>query len=63
MLGLSLDDPENAPQTFQTAPALLASLIAEFDAKSGLAGVELPPPQSEPEWTNDALVLLLEGTI
>jgi hypothetical protein len=63
VLGLSLDDPENAPQTIQTASALMASLIAEFDAQSGLAGVELPPPQSEPEWTNDALVLLREGTV
>lgn len=41
----------------------MASLIAEFDAKCGMAGVELPPPQTESEWMDDALVLLRQGTV
>jgi hypothetical protein len=40
----------------------MAPLIAEFDATNGVAGVELPPPQSAPEWADDALVVLREGT-
>ena len=63
VLGLSLDDPENAPGTARTASGLMASLIAEFDAKCGMAGVELPPPQTQSEWMDDALVLLRQGTV
>lgn len=63
VLGLSLDDPENAPGTARTASGLMASLIAESDAKCGMAGVELPPPQTQSEWMDDALVLLRQGTV
>jgi hypothetical protein len=63
VLGLSLDDPENAAQTYQKASALMASLRAEFGAPGGVAGVELPLPQSVSEWANDGLVLLREGNV
>ncbi|HEY0690935.1 MAG TPA: hypothetical protein VGD71_18095, partial [Kribbella sp.] len=63
VLGLSLDDPENAAETYQKASALMASLRAEFAAQGGVAGVELPPPQSVSEWANEGLILLREGNV
>ncbi|WP_249644025.1 hypothetical protein [Nocardia sputi] len=58
VLGLSMDDPDNDPATLPQASALMAALAQEFGATSGVAGVELPPPQSISEWADDALVML-----
>jgi hypothetical protein len=63
VLGLSLDDPFNTPETEQRASALLTSLRAEFQADAGVAGVELRPPQSVSEWTDDALVQMRVGGV
>jgi hypothetical protein len=63
VLGLSLDDPDNAPQTFVLASSLMSDLTAEFAAVGGVAGVELAPPQSRDEWRDEGLVLLREGEI
>jgi hypothetical protein len=37
ILGLSLDDPEDSPETVQAAAVLMASLTAEFEADGGIA--------------------------
>jgi hypothetical protein len=58
VLGLSLDDPDNAPETVQAAAALMGVLRSEFDAVAGVGGVELAPAQSLAEWWDDALVLV-----
>ncbi|WP_327147379.1 hypothetical protein [Nocardia sp. NBC_01329] len=58
VFGLSMDDPDNDPAILPQASALMASLAEEFGATTGVAGVELPPPQSSSEWTSDALVTL-----
>jgi hypothetical protein len=63
VLGLSIDDPEDSPETLQQAAALMASLRAEFGADGGVAGVELAPPQSASEWANEGLVLLRDGSV
>ncbi|MFE7799347.1 hypothetical protein [Nocardia sp. NPDC057440] len=63
VLGLSMDDPDNDPAILPQASTLMASLAEEFGATSGVAGVELPPPQSISEWTNDALVMLRYGSV
>jgi hypothetical protein len=41
VLGLGLDDPDNHPETQREASELLASMMDEFQASSGIAGVEL----------------------
>ena len=41
----------------------MASLMAEFGALGGIAGVELGPPQSVAGWQADALVMLRTGPI
>jgi hypothetical protein len=56
VLGLSMDDPKNDPQLLRQAAALMTSLIQELGASSGIAGVELSPPQSTTEWDNAELV-------
>lgn len=63
VLGLSIDDPENSPQTVEQASELMRSLITEFHAKAGVGGVELAPPQSAIEWREEGLVLLREGIL
>ncbi|MFE9695178.1 hypothetical protein [Micromonospora sp. NPDC005806] len=61
-LGLGLDDPDNSPQTLEQAKALLDRLRQElFSSPAGIAGVELPPPQSREEWHDDSLVQLRDG--
>ncbi|MDX3586231.1 MULTISPECIES: hypothetical protein [Streptomyces] len=50
VLGLSLDDPDNSPLTRETARHLLGRLCHEFSSPAGIAGVEVPPPQSRAEW-------------
>jgi len=62
VLGLSLDDPENSPETRHQAASLMASLRAEFGAAVAVGGVELAPAQSRSEWMEDAMVLLRDGT-
>ena len=62
VLGLGLDDPDNAPETMRQASELMTSLISEFHASAGIAGIELSPPQSAHEW-DDALVQLREGNL
>jgi hypothetical protein len=37
----ALDDPDNHPETQREASELLASMMDEFQASSGIAGVEL----------------------
>ena len=63
VLGLGLDDPDNHPETQREASELLASMMDEFQASSGIGGVELPPPQSTTEWREDGLVMLRVGKI
>lgn len=63
VLGLGLDDPDNHPETRREASELLASMMDEFQASSGIAGVELSPPQSVAEWREDGLVMLRVGEI
>jgi hypothetical protein len=63
VLGLSLDDPENSPQTVEQASTLIRSLITEFHAEAGIGGAELAPPQSATEWREEGLVLLREGIV
>lgn len=63
VLGLSLDDPNNDPETMHRASGLMASLTEEFGARGGVAGAELPPPQSASEWKEDGLVMLRVGSV
>ncbi|QSR30079.1 hypothetical protein CFI00_06030 [Nocardioides sp. S5] len=63
VLGLSLDDPLNDPDTERQASTVLARLMAEFDGSAGMGGVELPPPQSLREWADDGQVMLRAGSI
>jgi hypothetical protein len=65
VLGISLDDPENAPETAQTASALMAlhSSRSSTPTAAGSGSVGLPPPQTQSEWMDDALVVLREGTV
>jgi hypothetical protein len=42
---------------------LMASLTEEFGARGGVAGAELPPPQSASEWKEDGLVMLRVGSV
>jgi hypothetical protein len=58
VLGLGLDDPDNDPEIQHQAAELLASMMDEFEATGGIGGVELAPPQSEPEWRQNGLVML-----
>jgi hypothetical protein len=61
VLGLGLDDPNNDPDTLRRASALMESMSEEFGAVGGVAGVELPPPQSVTQWGEDGLVMLRTG--
>lgn len=57
VLGLSLDDPDNSPLTRQTARHLLDRLRQEFSSPAGIAGAEVPPPQSRAEWEEEQVEL------
>jgi hypothetical protein len=35
--------------------------MEEFEAEGGIAGVELAPPQSASEWSDDGLVMIRAG--
>jgi len=63
VLGLGLDDPSNSPETLRSASLLMNTLREEFTALAGVAGVELPPPQTRAEWREDGLVQLREGRL
>jgi len=62
VLGLGLDDPNNDPRTRSRAAVLMESLMEQFGAAGGVAGVELPPPRSGPEWHAEGLGILREGS-
>ncbi len=61
VLGLTLDDPLNDPEVAILAAELIADLKEEFQAVAGIAGVELPPPQSASEWREDERAMLRDG--
>ena len=61
VFGLTLDDPNNAPETLQRGRLLLRQLRHEFSSPAGLAGVELPPPHTRAEWLTDGGVQIREG--
>ncbi|MEZ5292826.1 MAG: hypothetical protein R2745_17220 [Vicinamibacterales bacterium] len=56
--GVSLDDPDDAPEVFKTAQALLEDLATQLSAVRGFIGVEQPPPLTGT--TTDHEVWLLE---
>ena len=58
VLGLGLDDPLNDPAVPRRASDVLARLMDDFRGIAGIGGVELRPPQSMAEWSEDALVTL-----
>ncbi|WP_377156746.1 hypothetical protein [Promicromonospora thailandica] len=61
VLGLSLDDPLDDPDVAVRGAELIVELRNEFQAVAGLAGVELPPPQSASEWRDEVQVMLRDG--
>jgi hypothetical protein len=63
VLGLGLDDPDNAPETVRAAAALMNVLKTEFGAEAAVGGVELAPAQSRSEWLDDAMVLLRDSDL
>ena len=63
VLGLSLDDPMNDPAVWRQGSEVLAGLLADFEASTGIGGVELHPPQSRAQWDEDGLVMERVGTI
>lgn len=63
VLGLGLDDPMNDPAVERRASQVLAGLMDDFGGSAGIGGVELPPPQSLAEWSEDALVVLRVGSV
>lgn len=63
VLGLSIDDPENSPDTIVRARRLMDELMHEFGATAGIAGVELAPPESAAEWNEDDFVQLRVGHV
>ena len=63
VLGLSIDDPDGAPETLGRARQLLDRLRVEFAAPAGLAGVDLPPPRSRAEWAEDDQVQIRVGAL
>jgi hypothetical protein len=63
VLGVELDDPDNAPGLEHEAAVLMQHLREQFGAIAGVAGVELAPPQSVSEWRQEPLVLLRDGTL
>ena len=61
ILGLSIDDPHDSPETVDQAAELLTRLRDEFAASAGAANVELPPPQCTAEWVQAEAILRVEG--
>jgi hypothetical protein len=50
VLGLSADDPDNDPRVWKRCEKLGEVLMAQFDGRAAMGGVEVPPPQSRHEW-------------
>jgi hypothetical protein len=63
VLGIGLDASDSSPQIEDRAAALLTTLMAEFKAQAGVAGVELAPPQSATEWAEEDLAQLRLGSL
>lgn len=63
VLGLSIDDPYQAPETLVAARKLMDRLRVEFGSPAGLAGTELPPPQSRADWSEDYGVQIRVGSL
>jgi hypothetical protein len=63
VLGLSVDAPDDLPETLRQAEQLMEQLRQQFSAPAGCAGVELPPAGDRSEWYEEALVLLRTGEL
>jgi hypothetical protein len=63
VLGLSLDDPDDSTDVLAEGTELLRELCREYSARAGLAGVEVPPPQSWPQWTSEPYALVRLGPL
>jgi hypothetical protein len=63
VLGVGLDDPLNDVAVERQASEILARLMDDFDGSAGIGGVELPPPQSLVEWSEEGLVMLRVGSV
>ncbi|MEV4219108.1 hypothetical protein [Nonomuraea sp. NPDC049725] len=63
VLGLSVDAPDDLPETLRLAEQLMEQLRQQFAAPAGCAGVELPPAGDRSEWHEEALVLLRTGEL
>ena len=61
VLGLSIDDSDHSPEAIDQAADLFRRLCDEFAATAGVAGVELPPPQSRTEWVEAHAILRIKG--
>ncbi|MGS2647340.1 hypothetical protein [Streptosporangium sp. LJ11] len=63
VLGLSVEAPDDLPETLRQAEQLMERLRRQFSAPAGLAGVELPPATDRSEWHEEGLVLLRTGEL
>ncbi|GAA1000847.1 hypothetical protein GCM10009555_104430 [Acrocarpospora macrocephala] len=63
VLGLSVDAPDDLPETLWQSEQLVEQLRRQFSAPAGLAGVELPPARDRFEWDDEGLVLLRTGNL
>jgi hypothetical protein len=63
VLGLSVDAPDDLPETLRQAERLMQQLRRQFSAPAGCAGVELPPAGDRSEWYEEAFVLLRTGEL
>lgn len=63
VLGLSVDAPDDLPETLRQAEQLAEQLRQQFSAPAGRAGVELPPAGDRAEWYEGALVLFRTGEL
>lgn len=63
VLGLTIDDAEEKPETTQLARDVMCTLMHEFHARGGIAGVEVVPPQSRAEWRDAPDLLLRVGKV
>lgn len=63
VLGLRIDDEYEDPETTQLARDVMCTLMREFQARGGIAGVEVVPPQSRAEWHDAAYLLFRAGEV
>ncbi|MFI7454908.1 hypothetical protein ACIBQX_46075 [Nonomuraea sp. NPDC049714] len=63
VLGLSVEAPDDLPETLRQAEQLMRRLRQQFSAPAGCAGVELPPAGDRSEWYEEAFVLLRTGEL